>query len=62
MITIPWEHAAEMVTFGALLAFMGVNLAASIHFWFSPEAADRNFFLDAFVPGFGIVFCFGFAD
>jgi putrescine importer len=59
VITIPWEHAAEVVTFGALLAFMGVNLAALKHFWFSPQAlGQRNFFVDAFVPGFGIAFCF----
>jgi putrescine importer len=60
VLTIPWEHAAELVTFGALLAFMGVNLAALRHFWFSEEAVGkRNFFLDAFVPAFGFVFCFG---
>lgn len=59
VVTIPWEHAAEVVTFGALLAFMGVNSAALRRFWFSPEAiGHRNFFVDAFVPGFGIVFCF----
>jgi putrescine importer len=59
VITIPWEHAAEIVAFGGLLAFMGVNLAALCHFWFSPEArGHRNFFVDAFVPGFGFVFCF----
>ncbi|MGA8272418.1 MAG: APC family permease [Candidatus Sulfotelmatobacter sp.] len=59
VITIPWEHAAEIVTFGALLAFMGVNLAALRHFWFSAEAiGKRNFFLDAFIPSFGIAFCF----
>jgi amino acid transporter len=59
VITIPWEHAAEIVTFGALLAFMAVNLAALKHFWFSSDAArKRNFFVDAFVPSFGIVFCF----
>jgi amino acid transporter len=59
VITIPWEHAAEVVTFGALLAFMGVNLAALRHFWFSREAiGHRNFFVDAFIPSFGIVFCF----
>ena len=59
VITIPWEHAAEIVTFGALLAFMGVNLAALRHFWFSRErCGHRNFFVDRFVPGFGIVFCF----
>ncbi|MGA7920578.1 MAG: APC family permease [Candidatus Acidiferrales bacterium] len=60
VITIPWEHAAEIVAFGGLLAFMGVNLAALCHFWFSPEArGHRNFLTDAFVPGFGFVFCFG---
>jgi putrescine importer len=58
VITIPWEHAAEIVTFGALLAFMGVNLAAMMHFWFSAGSGRRNFFVDAFVPSFGIVFCF----
>jgi putrescine importer len=59
VLTIPWERAAEIVTFGALLAFMGVNLAALKHFWFSKEAVGRRrFFVDAFVPGFGFVFCF----
>lgn len=59
VITIPWEHAAEIVTFGALLAFMGVNLSALKHFWFSRDAVGhRNFFVDCFIPGFGIVFCF----
>jgi putrescine importer len=59
VLTIPWERSAEIVTFGALLAFMGVNLVALLHFWFSPEAAGhRNFFVDALVPAFGFVFCF----
>jgi putrescine importer len=59
VLTIPWEHSAEIVTFGALLAFMGVNLVALMHFWFSREAVGRrNFFVDAFIPGFGFVFCF----
>jgi putrescine importer len=59
VLTIPWELAAEVVTFGALIAFMGVNLAAMRHFWFSAEAiGKRNFFIDAFVPGFGLLFCF----
>ncbi len=59
VLTIPWELAAEVVTFGALIAFMGVDLSALRHFWFSPEAVGkRNFFVDAFVPSFGIAFCF----
>ena len=59
VLTIPWQLAAEIVTFGALLAFTSVNLVALLHFWFAAEsAAHRNFFRDAFVPGFGCVFCF----
>ncbi len=60
VLTIPWERAAEMVTFGALLAFTAVNIAALLYFWFSPQnVRRRKFFRDAFVPGFGAVFCFG---
>jgi len=60
VVTIPWELSAEMVTFGALIAFMGVNLVAFLHFSFGPEnGGKRKFFVDAFVPGFGFVFCFG---
>ena len=59
VLTIPWERAAEIVTFGALLAFTAVNLVAMIHFWYSPAArVQRNFFVDAFVPSFGAIFCF----
>jgi putrescine importer len=58
-LTIPWELSAEVVTFGALIAFMGVNLSAIKHFWFAPQVArQRNFFVDAFVPAFGFLFCF----
>ena len=54
-----WVHVAEIVTFGALLVFAAVNLAALLHFWYSPEAAQRRrFFIDAFVPAFGCIFCF----
>jgi hypothetical protein len=59
VLLIPWERAAEIVTFGALLAFTAVNFVALMSFWFSKEAAgNRSFFVDAFVPGFGCVFCF----
>lgn len=60
VLTIPWQLAAEIVTFGALLAFSSVNLVALLHLWFSPgPTRRRNFFADALVPGFGSVFCFG---
>jgi putrescine importer len=59
VLTIPWQLAAEIVTFGALLAFTAVNLVALLHFWFRQrEVGGRNFLVDAFVPGFGAVFCF----
>jgi len=59
VLTIPWERAAEIVTFGALLVFTAVNLVAVLHFWYSPKAVGRrNFLVDAFIPGFGAVFCF----
>jgi putrescine importer len=59
VLFIPWEHAAEVVTFGALLAFMGVNFSAFQHFWLAPEARERRtFFVDAFIPAFGFAFCF----
>jgi amino acid transporter len=58
-LTMPWELAAEIVTFGALLAFTSVNMVALLYFWFSPARIGiRNFFADAFLPAFGAVFCF----
>ena len=60
VLTVPWERSAEIVTFGAMLAFTAVNFAALMHFWFLPEVnREKHFFADAFVPGFGCVFCFG---
>src|SRR6202023_2971840 len=59
VLLIPWERAAEIVTFGALLAFTAVNFVALMTFWFARQAAGhRSFFVDAFVPGFGCIFCF----
>jgi len=59
VLTVPWERSAEIVTFGALLAFTAVNFAALMHFWFLPSAeTKKNFLRDAFIPGFGCVFCF----
>ena len=58
VLTIPWQLAAEVVTFGALLAFTAVNLVALLHFWFEGASNKRSFLADAFLPGFGAVFCF----
>ena len=53
-----YEHAGELLNFGAFLAFMGVNFAT---FWqFGVKAATgkrRRFLSDIFLPLFGFVFC-----
>lgn len=53
-----YEHAGELLNFGAFLAFMGVNLAV---FWqFSVIARPghkRRWVRDAILPLFGFVFC-----
>jgi amino acid transporter len=53
-----YEHAGELMNFGAFLAFMGVNFAC---FWqFSVrrrEGAPMNFVRDALLPMVGFLFC-----
>ena len=53
-----WERAAEVLNFGAFLAFMGVNLAAARHFYFrAPLRKDRRILKDLVLPGSGFLFC-----
>jgi len=47
--TISYGLGAEMLNFGALIAFMGVNVAALLHYYV--RAKDRRF-IDALMPGF----------
>jgi putrescine importer len=53
-----YEHAGELLNFGAFLAFMGVNFAC---FWqFSvrrQQGAPMNFVRDALLPLVGFMFC-----
>jgi putrescine importer len=53
-----YEHAGELLNFGAFLAFMGVNFAC---FWqFSVrrrQGAPMNFVRDALLPLVGFLFC-----
>jgi putrescine importer len=53
-----YEHAGELLNFGAFLAFMGVNFAC---FWqFSMrrrQGAPMNFVRDALLPLVGFIFC-----
>jgi len=57
-LTLQWERSVEIMNFGALMAFMAVNLAAVRHFGFSPEqTGKRNILLDIIVPSLGFLFC-----
>ncbi len=57
-MTLGWERSVEILNFGALLAFMAVNLAALRHFGFGREhLGQRNLFLDIFAPVLGFLFC-----
>jgi len=57
-LTISWERSVEILNFGALLAFMAVNLAALRHFGFlQPSGASRNLLLDIIAPAVGFLFC-----
>ena len=55
-----YERAAELLNFGAFLAFMGVNLAVIREFCFRPPPGHkRNWFLDFISPTLGFLFCLG---
>lgn len=52
-----YERAAELLNFGAFLAFMGVNAAAIRAFCFRRSGRAPNLLLDAVVPALGFAFC-----
>jgi amino acid transporter len=57
-ILLDFERAAEVLNFGAFLAFMGVNLAAIKQFYFRPGTGEkRHLFKDVVLPGLGFLFC-----
>jgi putrescine importer len=57
-IIMPYEAAAEVVNFGAFLAFMGVNAAAIREFCFRQAGGHRrNWMTDFVLPGLGFVSC-----
>lgn len=58
-LIISYQGAAELLNFGAFLAFMGVNLAALRQFYFlRPPNEKRNIVTDAALPLLGFVVCF----
>jgi putrescine importer len=55
---LDFERAAEVLNFGAFLAFMGVNLAAIKQFYFLRGPDERKkLFKDAVLPAMGFLFC-----
>jgi putrescine importer len=51
------EHAGEVLNFGALLGFMGVNLAAFKQCYLLKERSRRRLLADAIAPLTGFAFC-----
>lgn len=54
-LTISYEHAAEVLNFGAFIAFMGVNLAAMRTFY--RHGSFASLLRDVAVPLGGFLFC-----
>lgn len=53
-----YELAAEMLNFGAFLAFMGVNFSCFTHYYVhTPEGYKRHLVKDAVIPLVGFLFC-----
>jgi putrescine importer len=54
-LLISYEHSAELLNFGAFIAFMGVNLSAIRAFYIGKR--DGSFWRDALSPAVGFLFC-----
>jgi len=52
-----YEHAGELLNFGAFLAFMGVNLSTFWHFSLLRRSGERKLLRDLILPLIGFVFC-----
>jgi amino acid transporter len=52
-----YEHAGELLNFGAFLAFMGVNLSSFWHFSLLRKAGKPQVLADIVLPLTGFVFC-----
>ncbi len=58
-LLMTYERAAELINFGAFLAFMGVNLATMReHYFLRPRGQGRRFWSDVALPGAGFLFSF----
>jgi putrescine importer len=53
-LLLTYQLGAEMLNFGAFIAFMGVNLASLTHYWLR---AERKRFVDFLLPSLGFLIC-----
>jgi putrescine importer len=56
-LTLSYEHAAEVLNFGAFLAFMGVNAACGRRFYLKRKTGQRKLITDLVAPAAGLIFC-----
>lgn len=56
-MVLNYERAAELINFGAFLAFMGVNASVMRICYFRADHASRHFFSDLLLPLAGLLFC-----
>lgn len=57
-LILNYEQAAELINFGAFLAFMGVNAATIRSFYFDPQSThDPRLLTDGILPLLGLLFC-----
>jgi amino acid transporter len=57
-LCLNFERAAELINFGAFIAFMGVNAAVIRQFYFLRTREERNLLSDVLLPACGFLFCF----
>ncbi len=56
-LLLNYQKTAELINFAALVAFMGVNLAAIRQLYFKSPRAERKLLPDCIVPAMGFLFC-----
>jgi len=56
-LVLNYERAAELINFGAFLAFMGVNASVIREYYFRRRGGKRSVLADLVVPALGLLFC-----
>jgi amino acid transporter len=56
-LLLNYQKTAELINFAALIAFMGVNLAAIRQLYYRAPREERKLFRDFIIPAMGFFFC-----